>query len=124
MRVLITLLCLASPVHAQDWFMRDGDEVLQGAALLDRVRGQLLTFFDDGQARFYEDDRYSYSYDGGHGGTAYGHYKLGEDGDLCIDFVNGASRCDRYVVNAGRLILVTENHLRFPVRDESPAPVE
>ena len=124
MRFLIALVCLTNPALAQDWFMREGDRMLEDSALLDRLRGQVLTFFDDGQATFYEDDRYSYSYDGGQGGTAYGHYKLGEDGSLCIDFVNGASRCDRYVLNTGRLILVTENHLRFPVRSEDLAPAD
>ncbi|MFO7920513.1 MAG: hypothetical protein R6U99_06800 [Nioella sp.] len=68
----------------------------------------MLTFVDDGRARFFEDDRYSYTYAGPEGGTARGQFKIRGGDMVCIDFVNGFSRCDHYVVNNGRLVMLTE----------------
>ena len=120
MRILfaLALMLAAAPVLAQDWFMRDGDMLLTGAALDARLRGRVLTFFDDGRARFFENERYSYTYAGDDGGTALGRYKIRGGDTVCIDFANGFSRCDRYVVNDGRLVMLTEDNLRFPVRAE------
>src|SRR6056297_4247423 len=113
----LALVLIAAPVLAQDWFLRDGDTLLQGDALDARLRGRVLTFFDDERSRFFADDRYSYTYAGSEGGTAHGQFKIRGGDMVCIDFANGFSRCDRYVVNDGRLVLLTEDNLRFPVRD-------
>lgn len=122
MRLLLALCLLATPVSAQDWITRDGDTRLSAEALDDRLRGQVLAFFDNGQSRFFADDRYSYTYAGpegiGTGGTAYGTFTIHSDSTVCIAFLNGFSRCDLYVENAGRLVLVTEEGDRFPIRAE------
>lgn len=102
------------PAMAAGWETRDGDVPLSEAALRDALVGQVLVFHDDGRARFYDDGRYSYTYAGG--GTAYGHYSLGDDGTACIGFTNGFSRCDLYVRSGARLVLITEDGDRFPVR--------
>ncbi|WP_296762681.1 hypothetical protein [Sediminimonas sp.] len=102
------------PAMAAGWETRDGDVPLSKAALRDALVGQVLTFCDDGKSRFYDDGRYSYTY--GQGGIAYGHYSLNGDGTACIGFVGGSSRCDLYVRNGDRLVLVTEDGDRFPVR--------
>ena len=115
MRLALILCVMAAPVAAQDWFLRDDDTRIGLEALDERLRGQVLTFFDDGQSRFFEDDRYTYTYPNG-GGVAYGYYAVNEDGTVCIEFINGFSRCDLFVENAGRLILVTEDGQRFPIR--------
>lgn len=94
--------------------MRDGDSVLEQAAVSDRLVGQSIMFYDNGVSRFETDGRYSYTYD--QGGTAYGQFEIGVDGVVCIDFINGFSRCDRYVANGERLLLLTADGLRFPVR--------
>lgn len=122
MRLLLALCVLAAPASAQDWVTRDGDSRFTAQELDDRLRGQVITFFDDGQSRFFDDDRYTYSYAGpggiGTGGTAYGYFTVNADSTVCIEFVNGFSRCDLYVENGGRLVLVTEEGERFPVRLE------
>jgi hypothetical protein len=47
------------------------------------------------------------------------------DSTVCIAYLNGFDRCDAYVENDGRLILVTRAGDRFPIRsarDAGPDP--
>ena len=115
---VLGLICFALPAAAQDWAMRDGDQVIAQEALSARLVGQAIQFYDNGISRFETDGRYSYTYD--QGGTAYGQFDIGSDGIVCIDFINGFSRCDRYVDNGARFILLTADGLRFPIRPERP----
>jgi hypothetical protein len=117
----LALASLALPVWAQDVATRPGDARIAAAALDARLRGQILTFFDDGEAHFYEDGRYTYAYDLGRGGYAYGYFEVTGDGTVCIAFLNGFARCDTYVENDGRLVLVTRAGERFPIREERDA---
>jgi len=94
--------------------MRDGDRVLEKEALTERLVGRSITFYDNGQSNFEPDGGYSYTYY--QGGTAFGQFEIGDDGVVCIDFANGFSRCDRYVENDGRFILLTADGYRFPIR--------
>lgn len=113
------LLCLAlfpSLVFAQDLIPRDTDTLFDQAGLNTRLRGETITFFDDGQSRFFNDGRYTYTY-ANDGGTGYGYFEIKDDSTICVDFVNGFSRCDMYVVDAAdRLVVITEAGDRFPVR--------
>jgi len=97
--------------------MREGDVLFSRTELKERLEGRTLTFYDEGQSKFGQESGYSYTYD--FGGTAYGIYEIGDDSTVCIEFENGASRCDLYVMNRARLIVVTEDGLRFPVRSAS-----
>ncbi len=117
----LLIMSLAAPALAQEWDTRDGDARLTPGQADARLRGQLLTFFDDGQAHFYEDGRYTYAYDEGAGGYAYGWFDVAEGGVICIDYVNGSSRCDLYVESAGRLLMIDAEGNRFPVRSERDA---
>ncbi|MGR3639829.1 hypothetical protein [Alterinioella nitratireducens] len=116
---LVLFLLLASPAVAQEWFMRAGDVLFSEVELSDRLRGNTITFHDGGEARFFEDESYSYTYANG-GGTAQGQYKVNDDSTVCIDFANGFSRCDLYVLNGERLVMATEDGVRFPIRDVTP----
>ena len=115
--LLAALLLSATPVTAQDWAFRDGDLALDGAAVSDQIVGRVLVFYDDGQSRHDAGGAYSYTYslENG-GGTAFGTFEVAEDGVVCIGFRHGFSRCDRYVLNGSRLVLLTEDGQRFPVR--------
>lgn len=118
MRATILLtLCLAAPAMAENWAMRDSDTGFDMAALDNRLRGEILTFYDGGQSEFYEDGRYTYTY-ANDGGTGYGYFEVMADSSVCIEFVNGFSRCDAYVTDAqDRLVVITEKGDRFPVKD-------
>ncbi|MDA7428490.1 hypothetical protein PGB28_08460 [Primorskyibacter aestuariivivens] len=114
--ILLTLL-FASPAFAESWVLRDSDTGFDLAALDARLRGEILTFYDGGKSEFYEDGRYTYTY-ADDGGTGYGYFEVMEDSRVCIEFVNGFSRCDAYVTDAqDRLVVITEAGDRFPVRE-------
>jgi hypothetical protein len=119
MRLALLLILMATPAPAQEWFMRDGDVLFSEAELATRLMGNTITFYDDGEARYFRDERYSYTY-GNNGGTARGQYKIFADSTVCIDFDNGFSRCDLFVLNAFRLIMATTGGSRFPIRTEMP----
>lgn len=114
MRYLFALL-LAGPAFAQTYALRPEDRPFDAAALEARLSGQVLTFFDDGQSRYFADGRYTYTYAGA-GGTAHGYWRTTDKGEVCVDFVNGFSRCDLYVMNDARLLLLDDKGARFPVR--------
>ncbi|MDJ0822291.1 MAG: hypothetical protein QNJ09_10855 [Paracoccaceae bacterium] len=115
-RTAFVFLVCATGVLAEPFAMRSGDIGFDPDAMRDRLSGQILTFYDDGQSEYYVDGRYTYTY-ANDGGTAYGYWRVEDTGAVCIDFVNGFSRCDLYVRNGDRLLLIDENGARFPVRD-------
>ncbi len=118
MRLLAFLpALLPAAAIAQTLDTRPGDALISSTDLDARLRGQEVVFFDDGVSHFYNDGRYTYAYDMGDGGFAYGYFEVAADSTVCIEFVNGFSRCDAFVENDGRLILITRDGDRFPVRD-------
>lgn len=111
------ILCIAAPVDAQEMALRKGDRVLTAKELVALTSGNTLTFYDNGQSRFSAGGSYSYSY--ASGATAFGRYEIGSNGQICLFYRNGFSRCDVYVRNGGRLYLLTSKGERFPTRLES-----
>ncbi|SMP17523.1 hypothetical protein [Shimia sagamensis] len=109
------LALIATPVLAQNWKTATGDNPFASAALAERLSGQTLIFFDNGQSVFENNGQYQYIYGGG--GTWYGHWKVADNSTVCVTFVTGVERCDRIVENGGRLVMQTADGLRFPVRD-------
>lgn len=125
--VFLISALLSGAASAQGIDTRPGDTLVPSDELDARLRGQEVVFFDDGVSHFYNDGRYTYAYDMGAGGYAYGYFEVGGDSTVCIDSVNGFSRCDAYVENGGQLILITREGDRFPVRDmrdAGPDPVQ
>ncbi len=103
-------------VQAGDWDVRQTDRPFEEHELA-ALPGQSFVFFDDGEAAFGADGAYSYTYSAANGGgTLWGSYHIGPDGSVCIDFVNGFSRCDLYVHSGNRVVLITETGERYPVR--------
>ena len=116
MRLFLVSLLVFFPlsVFAQDWKLRDNDARLDRRQLAEALVDQKIVFFDNGESKFSADGAYSYTYD--QGGTAFGRYTLSDDSTVCIDFDNGFSRCDMYVRSGEKLVLLTEDGLRFPIR--------
>ncbi|MEK0164449.1 hypothetical protein VWZ88_05160 [Phaeobacter sp. JH20_36] len=103
-------------VSAQDGAMRSGDRPFDAEALA-ALPGRSFVFYDDGEALFGSDGAYAYTYSAKNGGgTAWGSYSVKPDGLICVTFVNGASRCDQYVTNRDRTVVITSDGQRFPVR--------
>lgn len=116
MRYILCFLLTVSPAHAADWATKPGD-LLFTLEELTALPGQSLTFYDDGTAHYLDDGAYAYTYSAENGGgTAWGSYRIAEDGSICVDYTNGFSRCDLLVRNAGRIVLISEKGERYPVR--------
>lgn len=116
---LLALILFVLPVSlaAQDFALRGSDERFDQAGLTEAVTGQTLTFFDDGQSRFSAGGAYSYTYSAVNGGgTQFGTFTVLPEGIICIVYRNGADRCDMYVRSGGRLVVLTEEGDRYPVR--------
>jgi len=114
-RLLILALIAAQPLWAAEWPTKPDDVPLDRDQLA-ALAGRTLTFYDDGQSRFSAGGAYSYTYASGE--SAFGTYAIAEDGSVCVQYRNGFSRCDLYVRNKGRLILIDEKGDRYPVRPE------
>lgn len=114
LRRLLVLACVvAAPAAAQG--LRDGDAKLTAGALHERLAGMSVRFHDGSEARFSRAGDYTYRYrpqDPAFGGT----YLATEDSQVCVTFSGGFRRCDTYVMNGGRLVLITRDGLRFPVK--------
>ena len=114
--VLIGSFPVPSDVLAQDGAMWVDDQLYDEEALA-ALPGQSFVFYDDGEALFGDDGAYSYTYSAANGGgTAWGSYRVAQDGRVCVTFVNGMSRCDQYVTNRDRTVVITSDGQRFPVR--------
>lgn len=112
--LLSTLLMLGLPAHAADWALQSGDQVFDVAAMADRLRDREIGFHDGGKSVYGPGAQYAYVYSDGR--PVPGVYRIADDASVCVDFDNGWSRCDLYVTNGGRLILITEDGDRFPVK--------
>ncbi|MCT8159198.1 hypothetical protein [Pseudoruegeria sp. SHC-113] len=99
--------------------LRAGDTPFAPAELTELLSGQAVTFFDGGTARFGAEGAYSYIYEGSDQVWA-GTWAAGQDSAVCVAFENGTSRCDTYVDDGKRLVLITEAGDRFPAKSREP----
>ena len=111
--ILLSLIC-PLPAFAADWATREGDVPLGKADVAAFLGANEVRFYDGGQSEYGADGAYAYIYDGGD--RAEGHYRIEDDGAVCVDFVNGWSRCDLYVRNGGRVLLIDQKGDRFPLK--------
>ena len=113
MRVFLIAVWLPLGAFAQN--LRPGDVMLTGDELAQVLVGQEVEFFDGSTARYGLDGGYAYRYRP-EDPPFLGSYQTGEDSAVCVRFDDGASRCDTYVRSGDRLLLLTVDGLRFPVR--------
>jgi len=118
-RFFVYALCLVPmPLLAQDFPTRDSDTRFLPAELTARLSGKVLTYFDKGKSRYYEDGRYSYTFFGDERESAGGYWTVREDAAVCVEFISGQTRCDMFVESGDRLVLVDEKGDRYPVKTE------
>ncbi|MGJ8615246.1 MAG: hypothetical protein ACSHWS_00310 [Sulfitobacter sp.] len=114
MRLLLALILLPTCVFADGFARLEGDTVLAREQVVALTAGRVLRFYEGGQSRYSVGGAYSYSYESG--ATAFGHFDIKPDGEVCVTFTNGRQRCDIFVHSHGRLVLLTEDGGRYPVR--------
>ncbi|MCG7493850.1 hypothetical protein [Thalassobius sp. Cn5-15] len=108
---------IAGPLLAQEqiWPDRDSDMLFSQLDLQNRLQGRTLEFFDGGTSAYKEDGTYQWTYAGG--GDWHGMWRAEEGSVVCVDFITEVTRCDRIVENSGRLVILTADGQRFPVRE-------
>lgn len=116
MRYFLGFLLCANLASAQTALgVRDSDTRLAPAALSTLLSGHIVRFHDGGFATFGADGQYAYAYDTGDQ-IWRGVYEVQEDSRVCVDFENGFSRCDTYIKDGERLILITDKGDRYPAK--------
>ena len=119
MRLVILTAAALIATHAAAQ-VRSGDEVFDAGGLAGELSGTQLEFYDGSTAQYDADKGYVYRYtpdDRPFTGT----WDTNDDSSVCVTFDNGSDRCDIIVRAAGRLVLITEDGVRFPVREVRPA---
>ena len=113
--LILPLVFAAGSAIAQDG-VRSSDLVLDASELNTLLSGQVIEFFDGSKSTYLESGRYEYTYTDD-GPIWAGAYRLEEDSAVCVDFDHGSARCDLIVKDGVRVVLITADGLRFPVRN-------
>lgn len=117
MRMVLFLSFLAFPAFAQDG-IRATDTVLTADQLTQLLSGQTIEFHDDSKSHYRADGSYFYTYtdDGPHWT---GTYQVFDESRVCVEFDNGSTRCDQFIRDGERIVLVIADGTRFPIRNRS-----
>lgn len=117
MKIAIFALTLATPALAQDYVIRSSDTIPTRSALLDMILDRDLEYYDGGSSRYSSDGTYAWTFGDNNGGaTLPGIYAVGDNATICITYDTGSQRCDMFVFAADRLVLLSEDGHRYPVR--------
>lgn len=108
------LAVLALPAMAESWAMKQGDVRFTASQIADFIAQNDVRFYDGGRSDYGADGAYAYVYDGGD--RAEGRFRIEADGSVCVDFDNGWSRCDLYVRNGDRVLLIDRKGNRYPLK--------
>lgn len=115
MRIALILAVLAAPAMAQDG-IRPSDAILDRAAMSELLTNRVVEFYDGSKSRYGTDGHYGYTYTDD-GPVWAGQFEVFDESRVCVDFDNGSRRCDQFVQAGDRVVLITEDGLRFPVRN-------
>ena len=115
MKQLFALVaCLAMPAFADGH--RSSDVILDHAGMKALLSGKTVTFFDGSKSTYSSDGTYGYTYTDD-GPVWRGQYTLDDNSRVCVVFDNEETRCDMFVMDGDRAILITRDGTRFPVRN-------
>jgi len=117
MRILTFLTALLIPfVASAQEGVRSNDSLLDVDELESLLKGQVIEFFDGSKSRYGSDGAYGYTYTD-EGPVWRGQYAIVGLSEVCVDFDNGSRRCDFFVNDGTRTVLITSNGTRFPIRN-------
>lgn len=118
MKTAAFLLVLATPAVAQDFAVRNSDTIPTMAALSETILDRDLEYFDGGISRYDTGGAYAWTYsENNGGGTHMGVHDIRDNGVVCITYDSGAERCDMFVMSNDRLVLLTDDGQRYPLRE-------
>ncbi len=116
MRTFLILLILTTMPAAAQQGLRPSDRLPDAGELTELLSGHAVEFFDGSVSRYRDDGAYSYKYTDSDPPWL-GRWVVPEAGQVCVTFGNGSRRCDSYVDDGRRLVMVIADGTRFPVRD-------
>ena len=115
MKYTFTLIAfLSSPAFADGH--RTSDVILDQVGMSALLSGKIVTFYDGSKSTYTADGTYGYTYTDD-GPVWRGQYTLENESRVCVEFENGEARCDMFVMDGERAILITRDGTRFPVRN-------
>jgi hypothetical protein len=118
MKIAALLIVIATPAFAQDYAVRDSDTVPTRSSLSETILDRDLEYFDGGISRYNTGGAYAWTYAENNGGGVHeGVHDLRDDGVVCVTYDAGAERCDMFVMSGERLILLTDDGNRYPLRE-------
>ena len=121
MKLAALFIALATPAMAQDFNIRATDTVPTRAALSETILDRDLEYFDGGISRYATGGDYAWTYAQNNGGGVHtGIHDIRDDGVVCVTYDAGAQRCDMFVMAGERLVLLTDDGQRYPLRDIRP----
>ena len=116
MRNLTIIVAMLATQAAAQQGMKETDQTFEQAELTALLVDHAVEFFDGSVSRYRGDGAYSYKYQE-NDRPWLGIWRVNTDSQVCVAFDNGSSRCDTFVSDGTRMVLVIENGMRFPVRD-------
>ena len=115
MRIALFLVVVSAPAFAQEG-IRQSDTILDREQMSALLTGNEMEFYDGSKSRYGEDGSYGYTYtDDGPVWT--GRFEVFDESRVCVDFDNGSRRCDLFIQTGEKVVLVTTDGTRFPVRN-------
>lgn len=105
---------IATPVIADG--LRASDVQLDRNGMDALLTGMVVTFYDGSKSSYAPDGSYGYTYTDD-GPVWQGQYTFDGESRVCVAFENGSSRCDMFVMDGERAVLITDDGTRFPVRN-------
>ena len=115
LRTILIATLFASPAFAQDG-LRSEDQILDSTAMADLLTGRTVEFYDGSKSNYGADGSYGYTYTD-EGPVWSGTFQVFDESRVCVDFDNGSQRCDLFVMSGEKVVLITDDGLRFPVRN-------
>jgi hypothetical protein len=115
MKIACILIALAAAPALADGH-RTSDVILDKTGMSALLSGKVVTFFDGSRSTYARDGSYGYTYTDD-GPVWRGQYTLDQESRVCVIFENGESRCDMFVMDGERAVLITRDGTRFPVRN-------
>lgn len=111
---LALVALIATPANADGH--RPSDSLLDMAGMDALLTGNVITFYDGSKSTYRPDGSYGYTYTDD-GPIWRGEYTLSDDSQVCVEFEGGSTRCDMFVMDGERPVLITSDGTRFPVRN-------
>ena len=109
---VVVMTLTFTTANAFDWNIKNGDQRVTGKQVKSMVFGKIVKFKDGSKEHYKANGTYVFQ----DNSKTYPpvDYKFFKDGKRCMYFDGGGRRCDMYVMNNGKLVLINAQGKRYP----------